>query len=252
VHLIDVRNARRFVKFTKPSSKVRRQLRCAYRPCALLARRSASAHRRGVAGGLVLHIELGTEQDCDSGNPKPRHEPDHRTQRAVGLIEIAEIGGVQENRTDAPPQGRERSQEGCSTSCPLPGRECDASRRWSRRATGSPSIPSRVSPKATLQADRGTRASAEHLKLPRLCRVTGPKWSRRVRLFEVDSARDEQALSGQVVALNRIAQASSQRSERIRRRASAVTRLRSSRSQTDQAGADGHASNTPSPLGTNQ
>src|SRR6202021_2072951 len=75
------------------------------------------------------------------------------------------------------PQGRERSQEGCSTSCRQPRPECDGPRRRNTRAAGCPSIPSRVSLKAKPKegpgrcpppADRGPRpvASSSALTIP--------------------------------------------------------------------------------------
>jgi hypothetical protein len=65
------------------------------------------AIRRWYQGRSDLHlgIELGAEQDHDRGDPEPRHEPYHGAQRPVGLVKLAEIGGVPgEQRRDNEPE----------------------------------------------------------------------------------------------------------------------------------------------------
>ena len=44
----------------------------------------------------MLHfgVNLGAEENDDSSDPKPRHKSDDGAERAVGLVELAEIGGV--------------------------------------------------------------------------------------------------------------------------------------------------------------
>ena len=73
-------------------------LRCADRVRHPGAPRSERLRRTDsrVAGGLVLHlgVELGAQQDHDRGNPKPGHEADHHPERAVGLVEGAEVRPV--------------------------------------------------------------------------------------------------------------------------------------------------------------